>query len=145
MDGISLKRQKEFDLLKCIICQRDKKISLNSTEKGRMQIIKAAEIRQDEVYERLQNINPVTIKYHCDNDCYKRYTMQSLLKKIEKRPITTLTEDEENPKRKFEEEICQLNIKQTRSHINQRSPPTQNVDIFKQPCACCGHLKDKGT
>ena len=144
MDGISLKRQKEFDVLKCIICQRDKTIKLYSTENGRMQIIKAAEIRQDEIYERLQNINPATIKYHCDNDCYKRYTMQSLLNKMKKSQITTLTVDEENQKRKFEQEIIQPNIMQKRSQIDQRSPPTQKVDIFKQPCVCCGNLKNKG-
>ena len=38
----------------CIICQKNKNIKVISTENGRNNIIRATEIRKDEVYNRLQ-------------------------------------------------------------------------------------------
>ena len=51
--SIVLDRGKEpiLDINKCIICQKPG--SLVSTENGRIKIIEAAKIRNDEVYERL--------------------------------------------------------------------------------------------
>ena len=84
MESIVLHRQKElsFDVNKCIICQKNG--SLVCTENGRIRIIEAAQIRNDEVYERLSSTSLDTdFKYHMDNKCYKNYVHKKTLERIQ--------------------------------------------------------------
>ena len=59
MEGIPLRRFKrdldetETDIKKCIICRKSTSQALSSAEPGRKGILEAAEIRQDDVNERL--------------------------------------------------------------------------------------------
>ena len=77
MEGIPLKRSKIVDVSKCIICQK-----VISTEAGRIKLIDAASRRQDDVYDRIQNIKEEEIKYHVDNFCFKNYTHKNKLDSI---------------------------------------------------------------
>ena len=82
-NNLVLKRQKErrFDINDCIICQNSG--SLVSTENGRRNIMNAADIRKDEVYERLKSsLIDQDFKYHMNNKCYKNYTHNKSLDKI---------------------------------------------------------------
>ena len=54
---LSPAKSSEFDIDQCIICQKESKVSLTSTENGRKKIIDAAATRKDEVNQRLQNGN----------------------------------------------------------------------------------------
>lgn len=71
-----------FDSSLCIICQEGNK--LTSTSNGSQQIRKAAEIRQDVVFDRLKGITEINqlLKYHLNPKCYKSYTNSKNLKKI---------------------------------------------------------------
>ena len=74
MESIVLHRQKElsFDVNKCIICQKNG--SLAST----------AQIRNDEVYERLPSTSLDTdFKYHMENKCYKNYVHKKTIERIQ--------------------------------------------------------------
>ena len=78
---LSLKRIKEvlFDFNSCIICQTSSG-NLVSTENGHINIINAAEIRRDIVYERLKSLNGnQDFKYHVSNNCYKKYVLKKTL------------------------------------------------------------------
>jgi len=80
MDAIPLKKRKvddfrpEYCILYGVCCTSNLDTNLTSSDTGRKQIYKAAEIRKDEVYERLQNVPLDSIVYHVSNDCYKKYT-----------------------------------------------------------------------
>ena len=67
----------------CIICQKQGKKNLTSTQNGRRNIIDAANIRQDEVCERLQSGSiEKHFNYHLTNKCYKIYTLKKTLDNI---------------------------------------------------------------
>ena len=80
--SIVLDKGKEiFDLNKCIVCQKSG--SLVSTENGRIRIIEAAKIRNDEVYGRLMSSSlDGDFKYHMDNKCYKNHVHKKALERI---------------------------------------------------------------
>lgn len=73
-------KKSEFDINKCIICQKKTKSTLVSTENGRKKIMDAAFIRKDEVYQRLNKDSiDQNFCYHMDNNCYKKYTLKKSL------------------------------------------------------------------
>ena len=73
MEGVPLKKLKTFNNEKlCIICQKNTSDKTCSTENGRSQFIDAANIKQDEVHQRLQNLTRTFI-YHMNYKCYKKY------------------------------------------------------------------------
>ena len=75
------KGKENFDLHKCIICQKSS--SLVSTENGRIKIIEAGKIRNDEIYWRLMSSSlDADFKYHMDNKCYKNYVHKKELERI---------------------------------------------------------------
>ena len=62
------KGKESFELNKCIVCQKID--SLVSTENGRIRIIEATKIRNDEVYGRLLLSSlDADFKYHMGNKC----------------------------------------------------------------------------
>ena len=66
LQGTSLVSGREIpteNLKLCIICQKSTKVSVTSQEKGRTNVLRAAQIRNDEVYQRLLNIGG-TFSYH---------------------------------------------------------------------------------
>ena len=88
-----LSKQKLVNLNLCIICQEQGKgDDLSSTTTGRQNVMNAAEIRKDEVWEHLRSYSVDSeFKYHMNNKCYKSYTHKNKLSKI-----TAETEKEEN-------------------------------------------------
>ena len=75
------KGKESFDLHKCIICQKSG--SLVSTENGRIKIIEAAKIRNDEVYGRLMSSSlDADFKYYMDNKCYENYVHKKALERV---------------------------------------------------------------
>ena len=94
MEGIPLKRFKgdlddtETDIKTCIICQKSTSQALSSTEAGRRKILEAAEIRQDNVNERLQGFT-----YHVSNECYKQYTHKNSLDTLKNKALLNEMEE----------------------------------------------------
>ena len=70
-----------FNVNLCIICQKDTKKSLTSTDNGRCNVIEAASIREDDVNERLKLVEQ-DFYYHVSNDCYVWYTRKRDLDKL---------------------------------------------------------------
>ena len=113
LQGASLVSRREIPAVNtelCIICQKSTRETVTSQENGRANILRAALIRDDEVHQRLLTIEG-TFSYHMNNVCYKRYTMKSVLGRIqaqkEERNIT-LTEAEPEP------ELQEPAVKKTR-------------------------------
>ena len=93
-NDLCLKRNKdaELDINSCIICQIAGG-SLVSTENGRKNIINAAEIRKDDVFERLKSTSiDENFSYHVNNQCYKRYVHKKSLDGIMVRFIISILE-----------------------------------------------------
>ena len=80
---LSLAKSSEFVIDQCVICQKKSKVLLRSTENATKNIIDAAAIRKDEVYQRLQNckINR-NFKYHVTNSFFKNYAMKKTLESL---------------------------------------------------------------
>ena len=71
---------------RCIIYQKEKTCRLTPTAGGREKIIKAAEFRKDDVFDRLHSRGlDKDFLYHVDNECYKRYTMKKSLKSVKRK------------------------------------------------------------
>ena len=70
-----------FDVNNCIICNKGG--DLTSTDNGRRNLVSAAYIRKDVVYERLLTV-PLesSINYHMNNECYKNYVHKRTLNRI---------------------------------------------------------------
>ena len=67
----------------CIICQKKYIKGLISTANGRSKTMDAAQIREDEVWDRLQSPSIAEdFLYHMDNKCYKSYVLKKALDNI---------------------------------------------------------------
>ena len=67
----------------CIICQKKNIKGLISTANGRSKIMEAAQIREDEVWDRLQSSSIAEdFLYHMDNKCYKSYILKKTFDNI---------------------------------------------------------------
>ena len=64
---VQLPDNRPFHSQKCIICKKDSKLRLTTSENGQRKIIEAAEVRRDIVYERLLQ-NEGEFKYHMSNE-----------------------------------------------------------------------------
>ena len=70
----------ETDIKKCIIFQKSASQALSSAEPRRKRILEAAEIRQDDVNERLKEKDLQEFNYRVvSNECYKQYTHKKSL------------------------------------------------------------------
>ena len=74
----------DFEQTQCVICQKSSTQKLSSTSNGCKSIREASVIRNDSVATRLQQM-PVekNFFYHISNDCYKKYTNATLLRRIQ--------------------------------------------------------------
>ena len=73
----------KFDRRYCIICPNKNIKGLISTANGRSKIMEAAQIREDEVWDRLQSPSIAEdFLYHMDNKCYKSYVLKKTLDNI---------------------------------------------------------------
>ena len=98
-----------YDLHKCVICQRNTNVTVTSTENGRQKIIEAAKLRKDNVSQRLDLEEAGNFCYHMTNDCYKQYTLKKTLDKLRK------GEDEQTKRAEhLGEESCEPIRKKTR-------------------------------
>ena len=142
IDGIPLKRRRiestQVKLDRCIICQSHTQQSTTSTPDGRNRIKEAAEIRRDEVYERLIVLESEYFIYHVSNNCYKKYTHKTSLEKLKQGRLKTNIDDND---------IGSTNIspRQSRSQCTPREPVTsQDTKATKKTCVICCQLKYKG-
>ena len=74
MEKISMdldKGNESFDFSKCVIYQKSG--SLVSSKDGRIKIIEAANMRNDEFHRRLMSSLDANFEYHMVNKCYKNY------------------------------------------------------------------------
>ena len=141
MEGIPLKRIKLdgqeniYDAAKCIICQIETATNTTSTENGRNNIKLAADIRKDDVADRLEKADKNSFVYHMSNDCYKKYTLKKTLDKIKERQLTGNAlndiDDKHSPHT------------QRRSKSVPRHPPKSSRpnDFYNVPCVICAAAK----
>ena len=79
---------RHFNIERCIIYQHKKKGRLTSTAGGREKIIKAAEVRKDDVLDRMNYSSlDKDFQHQVDNDYYKRYTMTKSLKNVKRKNV----------------------------------------------------------
>ena len=143
--GIRLKRVRteslvEVDPCKCIICQEKTSDATSSSEVGRNRIIEAASIRNDDVSRRVNSVDPTKIQYHVTNKCYKSYTLKTNLERIQK----------QNSSRYIESNTAKENVEgrpkpghTRRSSSTSRTPPNNNMDIYRTTCVICGNMKHR--
>lgn len=80
---LKTKYEESFDKTKCVICQINTNETVTSSENGQKRIRDAAEIRKDDVQKRLKLMTEDDrVVYHCNNKCYKSYTLKKTLDKI---------------------------------------------------------------
>lgn len=71
-------------MTKCIICQTERDDKVASTSNGRKRIREASDIHNDSVTKRLKLVEGDNFFYHVTNECYKKYTMKSVLLRVTK-------------------------------------------------------------
>ena len=77
-----------LDATKCIICQSKSDYATVSTANGRKRIREASDIRIDHVYKRIKLVNDDNFVYHMTNECYKTYTMKSVLDRLKSKNLS---------------------------------------------------------
>ena len=138
MSGIPLKKPKvltddSVDLSKCIICQKTTEEKTASTENGRKSMRNAADLRRDEVYNRLQCLKEEDVfVYHVNNVCYKKYTLKKTLDTLSRGENWESMKNESQEKRK------------TRSLTTHRAAPNDDTVIYKKKCVICNFIKHNG-
>ena len=74
----------EYNPALCIIFQKNKKgVKVSSTPNVRSKAIDAANIRKDNVLNRLSISECSSFVYHAANECYKGYTLSKTLEQIQ--------------------------------------------------------------
>lgn len=138
----------EFDVAKCIICQKNTGEKLNSTENGRKRIKSAADARNDSVTRRIIHLNAHKFYYHVSNNCYKWYIHAKTLSIIRKQNDLS----SQNKSKTDDEGIPSLPSTSTQSRQSARthrsrvpSSIRENVDMRKTVCVICGQIKKDGT
>lgn len=71
--GIQLVPGNCLSIEMCIICQTKSDVEPIFTDRGRIQVIEAARIRNDGLLERIRMLGDNFV-YHMTNKCYKGYT-----------------------------------------------------------------------
>lgn len=123
------------DPKRCIICQKSTPEATTGTEIGRKRVHQAASIREDVVSKRLKVIGQEDFVYHMSNQCYKTYTMKSVLDRITKGKSAE-SQDVDNTTR------SKRAVR--RSSSMPRPEPTPECKIYKQTCVICGNVKHQG-
>ena len=104
-------------------------------------ILKAKEIRQDDVNGRLKEKDLQEFTYYVSNECYKRYTHKKALETSKNKALLNNMEELQ-----IYETSCNVTLqndqRSTRSQVSPRAQPkSYNVDIYRKSCVICGHLK----
>ena len=141
--GATLLSCNVFDHELCIICQKSSKDILQSNENGIQRIREAAQIRKDEVADRINTLKiSDNFFYHMTNTCYKAYTNSHYLKQLKDKDIVcenVLTNGAETS-------ITSPSPSQrsTRSHSTQRAPPSSKIEpTYNMKCVICGNTSHK--
>ncbi|CAH1775596.1 unnamed protein product, partial [Owenia fusiformis] len=122
------------DERKCIICQKDDSNTVTSTKNGRERIIESAQIRCDDVSDRLNHVDTNSFVYHMSNNCYKQYTNTTKLRNIQKKQLETLPSQDESPRKR----------QRLRSSISHCQQIPKGPEIYDQKCVICGTKKHHG-
>ena len=135
MEGVPLKKLKttDFDAGRCIICQKNTKEKTTSTENGCKRIIDRANLRKDEVYDRL-NLTKDTFVYHMTNTCYKKYVH------LEKASCSSSPSAVDISNENEQHFIVDPKVanQSTRSQYTPRLPCPPASDIYETSCVICG-------
>lgn len=145
MEGVPLKRIRkecDTDFTKCILCQKVTKQPPTSSEHGRNRILESAKIRDDEVYQRLNEGKAAYFVYHVSNECYKRYTLKKTLDKISEGK-SRQDRDANNVAGSSETQDAS-SWRSTRAKAKPRRPPGMLIDCYRKECVVCGQIKYKG-
>ena len=128
----------------CIICQKATKSPLYSKESCLSQMRAAANIRKDEVADRINKLE-VTDKffYHMTNVCYKNYTHSGRLKQIGAANAVATSNDEMEMEIDVSDEP-NTSQRQTRRTSTPRAPPSSDIDpTYDMLCVVCGNKSKK--
>ena len=106
--------------------------------------MEAAEIRQDDVNERLKEKDLQEFTYHVSNECYKRYNHKKSLETLKNKVLLNETEELQ-----INETSCNVTLqndqRSARSQVSPRAlSKSYNDDIYRKSYVICGHLKHKG-
>ena len=136
--GVQLVHCPDFDISRCIICQKDiSKLNVTSQHYWRDSVKRAAMIRDDDVCKRLKLIENTDKEfvYHNNYACYKNYTRKDRLDALlERNEETEMMEDIEES-RSIENAVP----KRRRSSVTPRSGPSLHVDSKSIKCVLCGN------
>lgn len=138
---LKTKYEEPFDKTKCVICQINTNETVTSSENGQKRIRDAAEIRNDHVQKRLKLMTEEDrVVYHCNNKCYKSYTLKKTLDKIcQKTPQCSEEPAEDNT-------VKDQGHPLRRSLTSARPPPSAHLKPEDLQCVICGsdRIKVKG-
>ncbi len=138
---------KNVDTKMCIICQTEKTTATTSTEIGRKRIREQSLRRDDVVTKRLKTLGDTNDNwcYHSNNYCYKTYTNEAVVTRLEKRRQSIeIAQQSENP----ESKSTSSGIKtRSRSSVGRNRPiPTVSLTELRElRCIVCGsysHMND---
>ena len=90
MESVTLVKSSQdlcYDATKCIICQKVGDDKTASTSNGCKRIREASGIHNDHVSKRLKLVEGDGFCYHVTNECYKKYTMKTVLDRITKKNL----------------------------------------------------------
>ena len=122
MDSVPLSVPREdisFDATKCIICQTNSDDKTLSTTNGRKRILEASEVHCDHVFKRLKLVEGDEFVYHMTNECYKKYTMKSVLERKKRQSLGQCQDPS----------VSDQNVTEVRNSRNQtvRHPPNTEM------------------
>lgn len=118
--------------------------TLVCTPSGCEKVRWAANIRRDEVYNRVDSLlKDELFSYHTTNDCYKNYTHKNVVTKLlEKRSKESPESADKNQTQSSESASDATNIRTTRSKLNPSSAPNKD-DHRCIICSCAKHNQDR--
>ncbi|XP_052270943.1 uncharacterized protein LOC127871787 [Dreissena polymorpha] len=124
----------DVDVTRCIICQNETKYPTTGTERGRIAIQEAAEIRKDIVHDRLLRLDNNNFVYHVTYYCYLSYTHTKSLLNLSNDSTSTKTDDNNND----------TSTRIHRSDVKPRSKSLKEDSHFKTVCIVCCQIRYKG-
>ena len=124
----------DVDVTRCIICQNETKYPTTGTERGRIAIQEAAEIRKDIVHDRLLRLDNNNFVYHVTYYCYLSYTHTKSLLNLSNDSTSTKTDDNNND----------TSTRIHRSDVKPRSKSLMKESHYKTVCIVCCQIRYKG-
>jgi len=130
-------KEASFDVTKCVICQKSTKVKAVSTSNGCKRIREASAIHNDHVSKLLKLVEGDGFIYHVTNQCYKKYTMKSVLSRMKNRDI--LNEQQTTQEPALSQDSTSQN-RTTRSQSIGRPPPNPEItakSVRDMKCIIC--------